>query len=147
MNVEAVKQNGRVALGGVAVLVADHAFELAQPHAVFVGHLGLLIDAVALFKRRPQRLVAHDDRVDDAIGVEGELILAQDAQLARANHRAFLRLELAGQNLHEGGFAGAIRPGEPVAAAGHKGGGHVFKEHLGAVAHGHMIALKSWMIP
>ena len=37
-NVEAVEQDRGVALGGVAVLFADDAFELAQPHAVFVGH-------------------------------------------------------------------------------------------------------------
>ena len=76
-NVEAVEQHGGVALGGVAVLVADGAFELAEAHAVFVGHFGLGVDAVALFERSPERLVAHDDGVDDAIGVEGELILAQ----------------------------------------------------------------------
>ena len=105
------------ALGGVAVLVADDAFELAEAHAVCVGHLGLLVDAVALFKGGPQRLVAHDDGVDDAIGVEGELILAQHAELARAHDVALLRVELAGEDLHEGGLAGAVGPGEAVAAA------------------------------
>ena len=109
------------ALGGVAVLVADDAFEFAQPHAVFVGHLGLLVDAVALFKGGPERLVAHDDGVDDAISVEGELILAQHAEFARADDGALLRLEFAGEDLHEGGFAGAVGPGESVAAAGDKG--------------------------
>jgi hypothetical protein len=36
-NVEAVEQDGGVGFGGVAVLVADDAFELAQAHAVGVG--------------------------------------------------------------------------------------------------------------
>ena len=135
-DIEAVQQNGGVALGRVAVLVADNAFELAQAHAVFIGHLGFLVDAVALFKRGPQRLVAHDDGVDDAISIEGELILAQHAELARAHHRALLRFEFAGENLHEGGLAGAIGSGQPVAAAGREGGADIFEEHLRAVAHG-----------
>ena len=127
-DVEAVEQDGGVGLGGVAVLVADDAFELAEAHAVVVGHLGLLVDAVALFQGRPERLVAHDDGVDDAIGVEGELILAQDAELARADDGAFLGVELAGEDLHEGGFAGAVGAGEAVAAAGDEADADVFEE-------------------
>ncbi len=134
-NVEAVEQHGGIALGRVAVLVADDAFELAQAHAVLVGHFRLRVNAVALLECGPQRLVAHDDGVDDAIGVEGELILAQHAQLARANDSAFLRLQFAGENLHEGGFAGAVWPSESVAAARRKRGAHVFEEQLGPVAH------------
>ena len=48
-NVEAVEEDGGVGFGGVAVFVADDAFELAEAHAVFVRHLGLFVDAVALF--------------------------------------------------------------------------------------------------
>jgi hypothetical protein len=36
-NVEALQQNRGVALGGIAVFVADDAFELAEAHAVRVG--------------------------------------------------------------------------------------------------------------
>ena len=135
-DVEAVEQDGGIALGGVAVFVADDAFELAEAHAVGVGHLGLLVDAVALFEGGPEGLVAHDDGVDDAIGVEGELILAQNAEFARADDGALLRVELAGEDLHESGLAGAVGAGEAVAAAGHEADAHVFEEHLRAVAHG-----------
>ena len=90
-DVEAVEEDGGVGFGGVAVFVADDAFELAEAHAVGVGELGLLVDAVALFKGGPEGLVAHDDGVDDAVGVEGELVLAEDAELARADDGAFLR--------------------------------------------------------
>jgi len=93
---------------------------------------------VALFHGGPEGLVAHDDGVDDAIGVKGELVLAQNAQLARADDVALLGVELAGEDLHEGGFAGAVGSGEAVAAAGHKGDAHVLEEHLRAVAHGHI---------
>ena len=80
-DVEPLQQHGGVAFSRVAVLVADDAFELAEAHAVLVGHVGLRIQRVALGQRVPQPLVAHDDGVDHAEGVEGELILAEDAEL------------------------------------------------------------------
>ena len=43
-DVEALQQDGGVGLGLVAVLFADDAFELAEAAAVFVGHLGLVVD-------------------------------------------------------------------------------------------------------
>ena len=135
-DVETVEENGGVGFGGVAVFVADDAFEFAEAHAVGVGQLGLLVDAVALFHGGPERLVAHDDGVDDAIGVEGELVLAEDAEFARADDGALLRVEFAGEDLHEGGLAGAVGSGESVAAAGDEADADFFKEDLGAVAHG-----------
>ena len=117
-DVETVEENGGVGFSGVAVLVADDAFELAETHAVFVGHFGFLVDAVALFKGGPEWLVAHDDGVDDAVGVEGELILTEDAEL------------------HECRFAGAVGPGEAVATAGDEADGDFFEENFSAVAHG-----------
>ena len=124
------------ALGGVAVLVADDAFELAEPHAVGVGELGFLVDAVALCQGGPERLIAHDDRIDDAKGVEGELVLAQDAELAGADDCALLGIEVAGEDVHEGGFAGAVGAGKAVAAAGNEADADVLEENLRAVAHG-----------
>ena len=40
-DVETLQQDRRIALGGVAVFFADNAFEFAETHTVFVGHLGL----------------------------------------------------------------------------------------------------------
>ena len=91
---------------------------------------GFLVDAVALFKGGPEGLVAHDDGVDDAIGVKGELVLPQDAEFARADDGAFLGVELAGEDLHKRGFAGAVGAGEAVAAAGDKADTDIFKEDL-----------------
>ncbi len=108
-DVEPLQQNRRIALRGVAVLVADDALELAEAHAVLVGHRGLRIKHFALLERLPQAAVAHDDRVDDAEAIEGEMILAQHAELGRSDHRALLRRQLAREQLHERGLAGAIR--------------------------------------
>ncbi len=94
-DVETLQQNCGIAFGCVAVFFADDAFEFAELHAVFVGHVVLGVDGVAFLDGGPQALVAHDDGVDHAEGVEGELVLAQDAELARTHDRAFLRLEFA----------------------------------------------------
>ena len=59
------------------------------------------VDALALFECGPERLVAHDDGVDDTVGVEGELVLGEHAELARTDNVALLRVELAGEDLHD----------------------------------------------
>ena len=118
-NIQAVEQDGGVALRRVAVFFADNAFEFAQPHAVLVGEVGLGVQQLAFFERLPQPLVAHDDGVDDAEFVEGELVLAQHAELLRARDTfPSAARSLAGEQLHEGGLAGAVRAGQAVAAAG-----------------------------
>ena len=139
-NVQALEQDGGVAFGGVAVFIGDDAFEFAEAHAVFVGHLGLVHRGRSRSAKSSSRavLVAHDDGVDDAELVEGELVLAEDAEFSRTDDVAFLRLELAGQDLHEGGFAGTVGAGQAIATAGRKGDADVFKENLGAVPHGYI---------
>ena len=122
--------------GFVAIFVADDAFELAETGSVFVGHFRLVVDDFAFFKRGPQALVAHDDGIDDAVGVELILILFEDADFAGADDGALLSVEFAGEHLHEGGLAGAVGAGEAVAAARGEGDGDILKEELGAVAHG-----------
>ena len=135
-DVEALQQDGGVGLGFVAVLVADDAFELAEAGAVFVGHLGLVVDDFALFEGGPEGFVAHDDGVDDAVGVEGVLVLGEDADLLGADDGALLGVDLAGEDLHEGGLAGAVGAGEAVAAASGEGDGDILEEELRAIAHG-----------
>ena len=87
------------------------------------------------FHGRPEALVAHDDGVDDAVGVEGELVLAQDAELARAHNGALLRVKFPGEQLHERGLARAVGPGQAVVAPGGERGGDIFEQNFGAVAH------------
>src|SRR5208282_4481033 len=97
----------------------------------------LRIDEFALFESSPQTPVAHDDCVDHAILAEGELILAQNAELPRTNDGSLLRLQFAGQKLHEGGFARAVGTGKAVTFPGNKAGGNFVEQNFGAVAHGH----------
>ena len=58
--------------------------------------MGLGVKFVALFKGLPERGVAHDDGVDDAKLVKGELVLSEDTELFGAGDGAFGGLELAG---------------------------------------------------
>jgi hypothetical protein len=136
-DVEPLKQDCRVALGGVSVFFTDDALELAQPHAVLVGHVRAGVKHVALLECVPEALVSHDRRVDHAESVKGVLVLAQDAQLRWTRNRSALRRLIAGQQLHERGLARAIGPGEPVAPPRGKRRGHVLEEHLRAEPHGH----------
>ena len=137
-NVEALQQNRSIGFGGIAVFLADDAFEFAQFHAVRVGHLMLRIDNFAFFERSPQAPVAHDDRVNHAILIEGELILAQNSELARAYDSSLLRLKFAGQKLHERGFTRAVGAGKAVALPRNKAGGNFVEQNFSAVAHGHV---------
>ena len=109
----------------VATFFADDAFEFTEAHAVGVGEfvVGLGVKGVAFLQRLPECGVAHDDGVDDAKFVEGELILAEDAEALGAGDRALGGLELAGEDLHQRGLAGAVGAGNRVAAARHEGGG------------------------
>jgi hypothetical protein len=83
-------------------------------------------------------LVAHDDGVDRGVGIEGELILAQDAELAGTHDGALLRIEFAAEQLHERGFARAVGPGEAIALARRKRRRDFIKQNFCAVAHGHI---------
>ena len=135
-NVEALEEHGGVAFRRVAVLFADDALELAETHAVLVRHLGLLVQRVAFGQRAPQPMVAHDHGVDDAVAVEGELILTEDAELLRPDDGAALRLGFAGEQLHERRLAGAIRPGQTVSPVRRKRRRHIVEENLRPEPHG-----------
>ena len=136
-NIETGEQHRGVAFGRVTVVFADRAFEFAEAHAVGVGERVLRVEGVPFLERRPERRVAHDHGVDDAELVEGVLVLAQHAEPGRAQDRAALRRLFAGQQLHEGGLARAVRSGEAVATPRLEHRRYVVEEHLVAEAHRH----------
>ena len=138
-DVEALEQNRGVALRLVAVLFADNAFELAEAHAFRVGHVGLRVEPFTFFESRPQAVVAHDDGVGHTKAIEGEMVLPQHAEPGGVHDRAALRRQLAGQQLHEGGFAGAVRARQPVPTARRKRRRHIVEEHLRPEPHRHTL--------
>ena len=135
-DIEPLQKHRRIAFGGVAVLFADDALQLSQAHARLMGHLRLRVQLVAFGERRPQPVIAHDHRVDHAVAVERILILAKDAQLARARHRAALRVELAREQLHERRFARTVRPRQPIPPPGRKRHRDVVEQDFRAEPHG-----------
>ena len=135
-DVEPLQEHRRVALGGVPILLADDALELAEAHPVVVCHVGLGVELVAFLECAPEPLVAHDDGVGDAILVERVLILPQHAELARPRDRASLRLGLARQQLHERGLAGTVRARQAVAPPRRERRRDVLEEDLRPEPHG-----------
>ena len=75
---EAIEQRGGLRLGGVAVLFRDHAFQLAEPRAVFVGKIRLGEQAILFLHRLPEDGIAHQHGVDDAFFLERVLVLLED---------------------------------------------------------------------
>src|SRR5262249_4045954 len=118
---EAEEQLARVGLRGVAVLLGDDAFELAEPNALGVREILLTEELLLLRHGLPEPRVAHDHDVERAPGLEGELILLEDARALGPADLARVRLELTRQDLQERGLAGPVRSGEAVAAAGAEG--------------------------
>jgi hypothetical protein len=137
-NVQALQQDRGIALGGVAIFFAYDAFQFAELHAICIGHVVPGIDSVSFLHGGPEPLVAHDDSVDHTEGIEGELVLTQNAQLPWAHHRSFLGVEFAAEQLHERGLPGPVGAGQAIALARRKRRGDFFKQYFGAVAHGHI---------
>ena len=139
-NIQTLEQNRGVRFRGIAAFVSDNALELAHAHAVFVGPVGGIgVERFTLLQRVPERSVAHDHRIQNAVGIEGELILAQDPDLLRPGYGTLGGFNFAGQDFHERGFARSIGAGDGVAPSLLEGGGHVFKKNAGAEAHGNVV--------
>src|SRR5512138_358593 len=67
LDAEALQELRRVGLRRVAVLLADEDLELREPVAVLVGDLRLREELLLLRHRAPERLVAHEHDVEDAV--------------------------------------------------------------------------------
>jgi hypothetical protein len=94
-----------------------------------------------------QGLVAHDDGIDDAELVEGELVLAEDAHLLRALDRPAVLLQFPGEHLHECGLPASIRPSEAIAAPRGERRGHILEKDLRAKAHRHILNRQHSRLP
>src|SRR5581483_4396234 len=82
---------------------------------------------------------AHDYGIQNAVGIERELILAQNPDLLRPRDGALRRLNLSGQNLHERRLARSIGTSDGVPPPGLERSGYVFKQNASAVAHGNIV--------
>ena len=128
--------------GGIAVVFCDQAFQLGGLHVVVVGGVEVGIDGIALGDGGPQLAMAHHDHVQHAHLFVGELILAQltDALVDVQAHITASGLQIAAEDLHEGGLATAVCADEAVAVAAAKLDADVLKQRLGAELHGDVVA-------
>ena len=137
-NANAQQQFAGARFGRVTVVLADHGFQIGGMQVVFFGGVGVGIDGVALVDRRPQLRVAHHHHIQHALVFKGELVLAQlaDTVVGIDGHLAAGLLQIAAENLHEGGLAATVGADEPVAVAFAELDGNVFEQGLGPELHG-----------
>ena len=85
----------------------------------------------------PQLFVTHDHGVDDGEVFVGELVLAQFTQthVRLEHHLAAGRLQIAAEDLHEGGLAATVGADQAITVAFAELDGNVFKQRLGAELH------------
>ena len=96
------------------------AFELGNAQAVRVRKVRFGADRILFPHQIVKSFVPHDDRRQDGIRVERELVLLEDRQsLAfRDGDLACGRVNLSGEDIEERGFARTIGADEAVAIAG-----------------------------
>ncbi len=135
---QAEQQLAGAGLGGVAVELGELDFQLGHRHAICLAHFRQGVDAVAFGLHRPEFLVAHDHRIDDAEVLVGELVLAQLAQahVGFQHDLAGARLQVVAEDLHEGRLAATVGADQAVAVAVAELDGNVLEQRLGAELHG-----------
>jgi hypothetical protein len=133
---EPVQERRGLRLRRVAVLFGDDDLQLSEAHPFVVRQPVALGEELLFFaERAPQVLMAHHHHIDDAVLIEHRVILAKHAEPLRQLHAARHGLELLGEDLHERGLAGTVRPRQTVALAGVEGHGDAVEEHAGAKVH------------
>ena len=132
-NAQAQQQLPGIGLGGVTVQFRELNLQLGDAHAVVFAHLREIVDGVFLLLDLPQLVMAHDHRVDRREVLKGELVLAQDAHalIGIHVHVASRWLNLATEDFHEGGLAGAIGADQTVAVAIAEAQGNILEKRLG----------------
>ncbi len=130
LDTEAVQQRGGVGLRLPAVHVRKFRLELARADAVLLGEILLRIDRVLLLHNLIEPCISHDDRVQHRIFIVAEMGLLQegDALAGRDRDFALRAVQLAGEDLQEGGLAGAVRADQTVAVPLGEFDIHILKE-------------------
>ncbi len=127
--------------GRVAIVFGEAGLEFRCVHVIVFGGLRVGIDRVLLLHTGPHLVVAHHHHVEHTHVFKGELVLAQEGHaLARIErHIAATGLQYPGENLHEGGLAGAVRADQAVTVTVAELDADVFKQGLGPELHGDVV--------
>ena len=132
------QQFTRARLGGVAVVFGEGRFQIGGAHVVFFGSIGIGVDRIALAHRFPHLIMPHQHHVQHAVVFIGELVLTQFAEALALVQHDFARalLQIATEDLHEGGFAAAVGTDQTVTVTVAEFDGDVLEQRLGAELHG-----------
>ena len=130
LDAEAVKERLRIGLGFPAVHLREFAFQFAGADAVLIGEILFGIEGVLFLHDFKKSGIALDDSIQDHLAVVFILVLLQEGETLAGCHgdSAVGGIQLSGQDLEEGGFAGAVGTDDPVAVPFRKFDGNVFKK-------------------
>lgn len=128
---QVLQQLGSLALGLPAVHLGKLQLQVGSTVAVLLRHLGLGIEGLALLHVLPERGMAHEDRVEHAIGVILEMVLLQDREaLARTQlHGTLVGLQVAGDGAKKGGLAGSVGANDAIDVAARELDVYVFVKY------------------
>ncbi len=133
-----------VALTLPATELGVFLLKLGRADAVVVVEIGLFVDRVLLKAALVEARVPHDDGLEHGVLVVETLVLFEHRHAAlRIEHdRTRGRLQLAGEDLDEGGFPGAVGADDTVAVPGGKLQVHLGKQHGRPELHGEVVDSK-----
>jgi hypothetical protein len=116
---DAQQQLAGARLGVVAAHFAEFGFEFGGVQVIFLGRLRVHVDGVLFLHHPPHLGVALQHHVEHALVLVAELVLAQPRHALAGVERdiARSRLQFAGEDFHEGGFAAAVGADQAVAVA------------------------------
>ncbi len=148
-NIQTQQQLTCTGLGAVAVQLGELDFQLRHLHAFCLAHLRQRIDAVALLLDGPQLFMPHDDGIQHAEFLEGELVLAQLAKTLVGIDRDITgsRLQIAAEDAHQGRFAAAVGADQAVAVPLAEAHGDIFKQGLRPELHGEIGGSNHGVVP
>jgi hypothetical protein len=137
-NADAEQQFSGACFGGVAVVLGELALQFGRAHVVLFRRVRVGVDGILLLHALPHFCMTHHHDVDDTQVFECELVLTQEchALMRVERHIAGGRFEHAGENLHEGRFAGAVGTDQAVAVAAAELDADVVEQRFGTELHG-----------
>ena len=132
---ESAEQLSRFALRFPPSEFGEIAFQLGGAQSVLFGKLLFGIDLIPFFHDRVELLISHDDRIQNRVLVECEVVLAQGCKpLAGGNDDLTgIRFDFTAENLQKRGFSRTVRSNDPITVSGGKLDVYLLEENLRAV--------------
>ena len=105
-----LNQLGSVGFRLPAVQFSEFRFQFRSQNTVLLGKILLGIEGIFLLHDVVQPLVAHNNGIQNGIGIIGEVILFEDthAEIFRNGHFTGSRFQLTAENFQECGFSGTV---------------------------------------